>query len=688
MRLKRLFLGVMLLVGITGAGATNAAPEDISASISLKVPGNDAKQYPLALQKMQDGMYRCRASEKLPLDIIRQVVDKDGKQRITVTLKALENVYFNYGEQIKTGYKHSDCQFYMPGFWYRRNLRSPKEAPSFHTSDSWLVREDRLSTPLTAAFNPASGTSMSVIRIDKFDKEALTTHKEGEVILSGETSIGYTGFCNVDGMTVLAYGFPYKEAPKTYIRKLTLAPAVEAFQLLRKGDSISMTWEVSERNTADFSECVQRTWEYCYDTNRPKPVDTPYTVDRMKEVMSNFFVESYVSNTPTHYYSGVELETATCANTDVAEVGFVGRTLLNAFNALEYGKQQNRQDLVDNANHIFDTYLQNGFSPAGFFNEVVHYNRGFKETRHSIRRQSEGVYAILNYLNYEKQQKRKHPEWEKRIKGMLDSFLKLQNEDGSFPRKFKDDFSVVDASGGSTPSATLPLVMASKYFKDKRYLASAKRTVDYLEKELISKADYFSSTLDANCEDKEASLYAATAAYYLALVTKGEERAHYAGLAKKAAYFALSWYYTWDVPFAEGQMLGDIGLKTRGWGNVSVENNHIDVFIFEFADVLHWLSKEYNEPRFSDFAEVISTSMRQLLPYEGHMCGIAKVGYYPEVVQHTNWDYGRNGKGYYNNIFAPGWTVASLWELFTPGRAEQFLLKNDSLNSNQYCIYE
>ena len=673
MRLKILFLGIILFVGIVNIGAVNYTPENIA--ISLKVPGNDAKRYPLALQKMQDGVYSCRASETLPLDIIRQVVDKDGKQRITVTLKALENVYFNYGEQIKTGYKHSDCQFYMPGFWYRRNLRSPKEAPSFHTSDSWLVREDRLSTPLTAAFNPASGTSMSVIRIDKFDKEALTTHKEGEVILSGETSIGYTGFCNVDGMTVLAYGFPYKEAPKTYIRKLTLAPAVEAFQLLRKGDSISMTWEVSERNAADFSECVQRTWEYCYDTNRPKPVDTPYTVDRMKEVMSNFFVESYVSNTPTHYYSGVELETATCANTDVAEVGFVGRTLLNAFNALEYGKQQNRQDLVDNANHIFDTYLQNGFSPAGFFNEVVHYNRGFKETRHSIRRQSEGVYAILNYLNYEKQQKRKHPEWEKRIKGMLDSFLKLQNEDGSFPRKFKDDFSVVDASGGSTPSATLPLVMASKYFKDKRYLASAKRTVDYLEKELISKADYFSSTLDANCEDKEASLYAATAAYYLALVTKGEERAHYAGLAKKAAYFALSWYYTWDVPFAEGQMLGDIGLKTRGWGNVSVENNHIDVFIFEFADVLHWLSKEYNEPRFSDFAEVISTSMRQLLPYEGHMCGIAKVGYYPEVVQHTNWDYGRNGKGYYNNIFAPGWTVASLWELFTPGRAEQFLLK-------------
>ena len=673
MRLKRLFLGIMLSAGIVNIGAANYTPENVS--ISLKVPGNDAQHYSLTLQKQQDGIYTCQSSEQLPLAITRQVVDKDGKQRINVVIKALDTVYFNYGEQIRTGYRHSDCQFYMPGFWYRQNLRSPEKAPSFHTSDSWLVREDRLSTPLTAAFNSSKGKSMSVIRIDQFDKEALATHKEGEVIVSGETSIGYTGFENVGGMTVLSYGFPYKEAPKTYIRKLTLAPSVEAFQLLRKGDSITLTWELSEIDAADFSECVQRTWEYCYDTNRPQPVNTPYTVDRMKDVLSNFFVESYVNTTPTHYYSGVELKTATCDNTDVAEVGFVGRTLLNAFNALEYGSQQNRPELVNSANSIFDTYLTNGFSPAGFFNEVVHYNRDFKEANLSIRRQSEGVYAILNYLDYEKQHKRKHPEWEKRLKVILDSFLRLQNADGSFPRKFKDDFSIVDGTGGSTPSATLPLVMAYKYFKDKRYLESAKRTVNYLENELISKSDYFSSTLDANCEDKEASLYAATATYYLALVTKGAERSHYAGLCKKAAYFALSWYYTWDVPFAEGQMLGDIGLKTRGWGNVSVENNHIDVFVFEFADVLHWLSKEYNEPRFSDFAEVISTSMRQLLPYKGHMCGVSKVGYYPEVVQHTNWDYGRNGKGYYNDIFAPGWTVASLWELFSPGRAEKFLLK-------------
>ena len=101
-----------------------------------------------------------------------------------------------------------------------------------------------------------------------------------------------------------------------------------------------MTWEVSERNAADFLGMRTAHLGVLLATLTARNRLTHLTRwTRMKEVMSNFFVESYVSNTPTHYYSGVELETATCANTDVAEVGFVGRTLLNAFNALEYGKQ-------------------------------------------------------------------------------------------------------------------------------------------------------------------------------------------------------------------------------------------------------------------------------------------------------------------------------------------------------------
>lgn len=675
MNFKCLFCGAFITLYVGVAEAVNYVPENISASISLKVPGNVAERYSLNLQQLGNNRssYLLEASESIPVTITQRVADVNGKLRVNVCITALEDIYFNYSQRLSTGYRHDDCQFYMPGFWYRRNLRSPKDAPSFHSSDSWLVREDRLSAPLTGVYSEKEKHFVTVSRIDKFAEEALSTHREGEIILSGKTSLGFTGFENQDGITALSFGFPYREAPKSYIRKLTLAPAVEAFQFLKKGETVLLTWEIQENKADDYSDFIRHAWEYSYDTYGPKPVETPYSITDMKQVLSGFFISSFVEGHPLVYNSGIHLMTENCQSNGQAEVGFIGRVLLNAFNAWEYGHQSDREDLKANSMKVFDSYLKNGFTPVGFFKESVDFDKGYEDPVHSIRRQSEGIYAMLHFLAYEKENGRRHPEWEQKMKNMLDILLRLQQADGSFPRKFRDDFTIVDTSGGSTPSATLPLVMGYKYFKDKRYLASAKQTADYLEKVLISKADYFSSTLDANCEDKEASLYAATATYYLSLITKGDEHRHYADLTKKAAYFALSWYYVWDVPFAQGQMLGDIGLKTRGWGNVSVENNHIDVFVFEFASVLRWLSKEYAEPRFSQFAEVISTSMRQLLPHEGHLCGVAKPGYYPEVVQHTNWDYGKNGKGYYNDIFAPGWTVASLWELFTPGRAEYFL---------------
>jgi hypothetical protein len=640
-----------------------------TGSIHIKSPGNPAVAY--ALQEQANGELTAR--QELPLVIRREVSETASTTQIKVTITAKEKTYYNYEEIYPLpSVDHADCQFYMPGFWYRRNLRSPKEAPSFYTSDSWQVREDRLSTPLTGIYNEKNGDYYTVLRLEKSKDEALTSHTSGEVILSGKTSLGFTGFRNRSGNAALVFGFPYHEAPRTYIRKLTLAPPVQAFEKLEKGESRELLWEIRKGNAPDYSAFIADVWNYSFDSFDPQEVKTPYDEASAKKILSNFFTESYVDRYELKYFSGVHMRTDDCKSSASIEVGFVGRVLLNAFNALEYGEETNRADLVKKANAVFDSYLACGFTPAGFFREFVNYEENEEQSIFSIRRQSEGAFALLHYLDYEKKKGRKHPEWEAKIKKLLTNFSKLQGADGSFPRKFDDNFTVSDASGGSTPSATLPLTMAYHYFNDASCLESARLTGVYLEKELIAKADYFSSTLDANCEDKEASLYASTAMYYLSMATWGKAREHYIDLCKQAAYFCLSWYYTWDVPFAQGQMLGDVGFLSRGWGNVSVENNHIDVFIFEFATVLDWLAKERDEPRFSAFSSVIKTSMLQLMPAEGRRFDIGKTGYYPEVVQHTNWDYGKNGKGFYNDIFAPGWTVASLWQMLSPDRVTGF----------------
>ena len=653
------------------AGETSAMEGRLSERITLKTPGNPAATYDLR-ESATEGGGILEADQQLPLTIRRQKTETENEIRIVLTLTATDLLYYNVEALFTTGLTHENCLFYMPGFWYHKNLRSPKSAPSFHTSDSWQVREDRLSTPLTGIYDEKSGTYYTVLRTDTPDCEALACHNYGDAILSGKTSLGFTGFRNADAHAALVFGFPYCEAPRSYVRKLTLAPAVRAFEKLEKGETRRLTWTLRKGVSPSYSSFVADVWNYSFDALDPQPVKPRYTPAEAKAILAEYFAQSYVGDYPLKYTSGVELRTADCESTGIAEIGFVGRVLLNAYNALEYGEANGREDLAANARSIFDSYLRYGFTPGGLLREVVDFKRGRETDVYSIRRQSEGVYALLNYLAYEKQQGRSHPEWEARIRTLLEKFLSLQNPDGSFPRKFRDNLTVVDASGGSTPSATLPLTMAYTYFKNEAYRRSARRTADYLEKNLISKADYFSSTLDANCEDKEASLYAATAMYYMTFVSEGTERQRYIDLCREAAYFALSWYYLWDVPFAQGQMLGDAGFRSRGWGNVSVENNHVDVFIFEFATVLDFLAETCDEPRFSRTSAVIKSSMLQLMPVEGSMFEIGRTGYYPEVVQHTAWDYGKNGKGFYNDIFAPGWTVASLWQMLSPDRVTTF----------------
>lgn len=647
-----------------------ALSQNISSVLYLKTAGNNSEQIQLEKIRKSENHWILNSgqTEKIKIELIKD------KNTYKFVILALAEVNFNLQNEVSTDLNYENTNFLLPGFWYRKNLRSPEGAASAKVSKNWLVREDRLSTPLTAAFDTKSKNFVRIMRTDNILKESLGVPEYGEIILNSKTDLGSLGFGESQNKVNLRFGFPYMEAPHTYLRKLTLAPQSIAFITLKKGETIELNYEIIQAKAENYADFVKQTWIYSFDKLKPSVVENSLKTSEVKKILSNFFIESYVDESELKGFSGAHIRTDKCEKKQILEVGFIGRVLLNAFNALEYGYETNNKKPVEIGKSVFDSYLEKGFKTSGFFREYVDFEEPYEDDVISIRRQSEGIYAVLLYLDYEKQNGREHKEWERKIRKLLDKFLKLQQEAGSFPRKFNSNLKTLDSSGGSSPSAVLPLVMAYKYFGNENYLACAKKTANYLEDKIVKPSDYFSSTLDANCEDKEASFYTATAFYYLALVSKGKENRHYTDLAAKANYFVLSWYYTWDVPFAKGQMLGDVGFKTRGWGNVSVENNHVDVFIFGYLDVLNWLAKEKKEKRFSEFAKVIESSMKsQLLPRKGNMFNIAKVGYQPEVVQHTHWDYGHFGKGFYNDIFAPGWTVASLWEMLSPGRAEEFL---------------
>ena len=661
-RIKVILLGWAFVANI---GPLQA--QGLSMSLSLKTPGNPSE----TCQLLQQGQSWTTGG---PLDVVSTTTNDGDDELLTITLSAREKVYFHLDLSLNTKLSSGEAEFYMPGFWYHRNMRSPQEAPSFKTSKHWNFREDRMSTPLTSAFNPRNRQGVSVLRVLDEPCDVQVQLTTGEIILPGRTSVGYAGFDGEGNTVALKFGYPYKETPKRYIRKLTLIDPITAFAKLEKDEQQTLRWRIHRYKANDFGSFVTQVWQYSYDRMQPQPLKSAYTGAEVKAALSDYFRHSFVDRYPLKYNSGLSLRVNDCLPETEMQIGFCGRVLLNAFNEIEYGVETKDKDLVNKGQAIFDSFLSSGFGEGGYLQDFVNFRDGFpKESIHSIRQQSEAVYAVLHYLKYEKSHGRRHIEWERRIRTILDNFVALIKDDGHFARKFKSDGTDVDASGGSTPSATSALVMGWKYFGNKNYLQAARRTVSYVEKNIISQSDYFSSTLDANCEDKEAAIASVTATYYLAMVTKGEERKHYIDLCKQAAYFAISWYYTWDVPFAPGQMTGELGLKTRGWGNVSVENNHIDVFVFELPHILSWLAQQTGEQRFKGMYDVITSSLSQLLPVANNLCGVGKQGFYPEVVQHTTWDYGHNGKGFYNDIFAPGWTIASLWELYSPNRTTNFL---------------
>ena len=99
MNLKCLLCGIAILVCVGTVKAIDNVSERVSASISLKVPGNEAKQYPLTFQKTKNdkSAYQLEASERIPLTVYQTIEEKGGKSQITVCITALEDVYEDYG---------------------------------------------------------------------------------------------------------------------------------------------------------------------------------------------------------------------------------------------------------------------------------------------------------------------------------------------------------------------------------------------------------------------------------------------------------------------------------------------------------------------------------------------------------------------------------------------------------------
>lgn len=93
-----MYSGIAAAVGYSSVAST--------ASIALKVPGNKARSYNLNFvpTNVDSSEYVLKASENIPVHIVQQLDSVQNSVQIQVCITALDDIYFNFSQHLRTDF--------------------------------------------------------------------------------------------------------------------------------------------------------------------------------------------------------------------------------------------------------------------------------------------------------------------------------------------------------------------------------------------------------------------------------------------------------------------------------------------------------------------------------------------------------------------------------------------------------
>ncbi|MDF2646010.1 MAG: hypothetical protein K0Q73_1815 [Paenibacillus sp.] len=174
--------------------------------------------------------------------------------------------------------------------------------------------------------------------------------------------------------------------------------------------------------------------------------------------------------------------------------------------------------------------------------------------------------------------------WVEALSESTDFFLAGALPSGIYPAAWLlDGSSAEDRITAAGLPCLIAVVKSYRVTGEKRYLDAAETMMQrYYELHVKTfERPFACSTLDANCEDKEAGMYFFLAAYELYVLTENER---YSEWAEISGDWLLTYVYMWNPVFDRGSQFRNAGFTATGWPGVSVQNHHLDVFFptFEF----------------------------------------------------------------------------------------------------------
>ena len=212
------------------------------------------------------------------------------------------------------------------------------------------------------------------------------------------------------------------------------------------------------------------------------------------------------------------------------------------------------------------------------------------------------------------------------------------NRDGSFGRWWTPAGRPVNSLGTNGAYIVAMLCAIEPYMDKNDGVSKALARASKYYGRLVDDGEYFGDTLDADSCDKESGV--ALMSMFLDLFER-DHNPKWLVYARKAGEFVCTWIWQYDIAFPPDSPLGSLDFRTIGMTSVSVAHHHLDFYGISIAYEFLRYAQHAGDTFFQDQAVLLMQACRQLVATPEDLLGrgIEDIGWQPEQLNHTGWDY-------------------------------------------------
>ncbi|PKL12825.1 MAG: hypothetical protein CVV52_08505 [Spirochaetae bacterium HGW-Spirochaetae-8] len=212
------------------------------------------------------------------------------------------------------------------------------------------------------------------------------------------------------------------------------------------------------------------------------------------------------------------------------------------------------------------------------------------------------------------------------------------DRDGSFGRWWTPAGRPVNSLGTNGAYIVALLCAIEPYMEKGDGVADALARASKHYGRLVDDGEYFGDTLDADSCDKESGL--ALMVLFLDMFER-DHNPDWLVYARKAGEFVCTWIWQYNIAFPPDSALGSLDFRTLGMTSVSIAHHHLDFYGMSIAYEFLRYGQLAGDAFFEDQAGLLMQACRQLVATPELLLGrgAEDVGWQPEQLNHTGWDY-------------------------------------------------